>query len=155
MTCSVCGCMWCVGPRQILGVHAFDATRKRMSMVLRGPDGQTTLYIKGADNVYDALACSSFPLLMQTPLWPLLSLPIACPRWDAPRPLSSSSHLSLLVSLSVVGLVAGSMAVIGRAPLAQFPPCRCAVRTCVVDELVAFTCIVVQHPGASAEGHPE
>jgi hypothetical protein len=32
-------------------VHAFDATRKRMSMVVRRPDGQATLLIKGADNV--------------------------------------------------------------------------------------------------------
>ncbi len=36
---------------QVLGIHAFDATRKRMSMVVKGPDGQVTLLIKGADNV--------------------------------------------------------------------------------------------------------
>ncbi len=36
---------------QVLGVHAFDATRKRMSMVVRAPDGQAMLLIKGADNV--------------------------------------------------------------------------------------------------------
>jgi hypothetical protein len=34
------------GVVQVLGIHAFDATRKRMSMVVRCPDGQTLLLIK-------------------------------------------------------------------------------------------------------------
>ena len=36
---------------QLLGIHTFDATRKRMSMVFRTPDGRVLLLIKGADNV--------------------------------------------------------------------------------------------------------
>jgi magnesium-transporting ATPase (P-type) len=35
----------------LLGIHTFDATRKRMSMVFRTPDGRFLLLIKGADNV--------------------------------------------------------------------------------------------------------
>jgi magnesium-transporting ATPase (P-type) len=34
---------------EVHGVHAFTSTRKRMSLVLRAPDGQYWLYAKGAD----------------------------------------------------------------------------------------------------------
>jgi phospholipid-transporting ATPase len=36
---------------QILNVCEFDSTRKRMSTVVRGPDGRIKLYCKGADTV--------------------------------------------------------------------------------------------------------
>ncbi|CAO3642128.1 unnamed protein product [Mucor fragilis] len=36
---------------QILNVCEFNSTRKRMSVVLRGPDGKVKLYCKGADTV--------------------------------------------------------------------------------------------------------
>ncbi|KAI8638204.1 hypothetical protein BD408DRAFT_423376 [Parasitella parasitica] len=36
---------------QILNVCEFNSTRKRMSVVLRGPDGRVKLYCKGADTV--------------------------------------------------------------------------------------------------------
>lgn len=36
---------------QILNVCEFNSTRKRMSVVLRGPDGKIKLYCKGADSV--------------------------------------------------------------------------------------------------------
>ncbi|KAL0084969.1 hypothetical protein J3Q64DRAFT_1809699 [Phycomyces blakesleeanus] len=36
---------------QILNVCEFNSTRKRMSVVLRGPDGKIKLYCKGADTV--------------------------------------------------------------------------------------------------------
>jgi phospholipid-transporting ATPase len=36
---------------QILNVCEFNSTRKRMSTVVRGPDGKIKLYCKGADNV--------------------------------------------------------------------------------------------------------
>ncbi|KAI9251699.1 hypothetical protein EDC94DRAFT_621844 [Helicostylum pulchrum] len=36
---------------QILNVCEFNSTRKRMSIVLRGPDGKIKLYCKGADTV--------------------------------------------------------------------------------------------------------
>jgi phospholipid-transporting ATPase len=36
---------------QILNVCEFNSTRKRMSTVVRGPDGKIKLYCKGADTV--------------------------------------------------------------------------------------------------------
>jgi phospholipid-transporting ATPase len=36
---------------QILNVCEFNSTRKRMSVVIRGPDGKVKLYCKGADTV--------------------------------------------------------------------------------------------------------
>ena len=36
---------------QILNVCEFNSTRKRMSTVVRGPDGRIKLYCKGADTV--------------------------------------------------------------------------------------------------------
>ena len=35
---------------EILAINGFDATRKRMSIVVREPNGQVVLYCKGADN---------------------------------------------------------------------------------------------------------
>jgi phospholipid-transporting ATPase len=44
---------------QILNVCEFNSTRKRMSTVVRGPDGKIKLYCKGADNViFERLAPS-------------------------------------------------------------------------------------------------
>src|SRR5450756_2443123 len=44
---------------QILNVCEFDSTRKRMSTVVRGPDGKIKLYCKGADTViFERLAPS-------------------------------------------------------------------------------------------------
>lgn len=36
---------------QILNVCEFNSTRKRMSTVIRGPDGRIKVYCKGADTV--------------------------------------------------------------------------------------------------------
>jgi phospholipid-transporting ATPase len=36
---------------EILNVCEFNSTRKRMSTVVRGPDGKNKLYCKGADTV--------------------------------------------------------------------------------------------------------
>ena len=36
---------------EILNVCEFNSTRKRMSTVIRGPDGKIKLYCKGADTV--------------------------------------------------------------------------------------------------------
>ncbi len=36
---------------QVLNVCEFNSTRKRMSTVIRGPDGRIKLYCKGADTV--------------------------------------------------------------------------------------------------------
>ena len=36
---------------QILNVCEFNSTRKRMSTIVRGPDGKIKLYCKGADTV--------------------------------------------------------------------------------------------------------
>ena len=36
---------------QILNVCEFNSTRKRMSTVIRGPDGRIKIYCKGADTV--------------------------------------------------------------------------------------------------------
>ena len=36
---------------EILNVCEFNSTRKRMSTVIRGPDGRIKLYCKGADTV--------------------------------------------------------------------------------------------------------
>ncbi|CEJ03973.1 Putative Phospholipid-translocating ATPase [Rhizopus microsporus] len=47
---------------QILNVCEFNSTRKRMSVVLRGPDGKIKLYCKGADTVIlERLAKGSNP----------------------------------------------------------------------------------------------
>ncbi|KAG6541423.1 hypothetical protein Mapa_017201 [Marchantia paleacea] len=35
---------------QILGVHEFDSVRKRMSVIIRMPNGTIKLFVKGADN---------------------------------------------------------------------------------------------------------
>jgi phospholipid-transporting ATPase len=36
---------------QVLNICEFNSTRKRMSTLLRGPDGKIKLYCKGADTV--------------------------------------------------------------------------------------------------------
>jgi phospholipid-transporting ATPase len=36
---------------EILNICEFNSTRKRMSTVVRGPDGKIKLYTKGADTV--------------------------------------------------------------------------------------------------------
>ena len=36
---------------EILNVCEFNSTRKRMSTIIRGPDGRIKLYCKGADTV--------------------------------------------------------------------------------------------------------
>ena len=36
---------------EVLNVLEFTSARRRMSVVVRGPDGQITLFVKGADNV--------------------------------------------------------------------------------------------------------
>jgi len=42
---------------QVLNICEFNSTRKRMSAVVRGPDGRIVLYTKGADSViYERLA---------------------------------------------------------------------------------------------------
>jgi hypothetical protein len=38
-------------PFRIYGVHEFNSTRKRMSVVASGPDGRYLIMVKGADNV--------------------------------------------------------------------------------------------------------
>lgn len=45
---------------QILNILEFNSTRKRMSVVIRTPDGKIKLYCKGADTViYERLAVDS------------------------------------------------------------------------------------------------
>ncbi|KAG1259632.1 hypothetical protein G6F68_007980 [Rhizopus microsporus] len=52
---------------QILNVCEFNSTRKRMSVVLRGPDGKIKLYCKGADTVIlERLAKGSNPFVSAT-----------------------------------------------------------------------------------------
>src|SRR4051794_6026045 len=42
---------------EVLNVCEFNSSRKRMSTVVRGPDGRTKLFTKGADTViYERLA---------------------------------------------------------------------------------------------------
>lgn len=36
---------------QVLNILEFNSTRKRMSSLIRGPDGKIKLYCKGADTV--------------------------------------------------------------------------------------------------------
>ena len=36
---------------QVLNICEFNSTRKRMSAIVRGPDGKIKLYCKGADTV--------------------------------------------------------------------------------------------------------
>lgn len=44
---------------EILNVCEFNSTRKRMSTVVRGPDGKIKLYCKGADTViFERLAAN-------------------------------------------------------------------------------------------------
>jgi len=44
---------------QILNVCEFNSTRKRMSTIVRGPDGKIKLYCKGADtDILERLAPS-------------------------------------------------------------------------------------------------
>ena len=35
----------------MLNINKFNSTRKRMSLVVRTPEGKIMLYVKGADNV--------------------------------------------------------------------------------------------------------
>ncbi|CEP15033.1 hypothetical protein [Parasitella parasitica] len=51
---------------QILNVCEFNSTRKRMSVVLRGPDGRVKLYCKGADTVILERLCNDNPFVEPT-----------------------------------------------------------------------------------------
>lgn len=45
---------------EILNVCEFNSTRKRMSTIVRGPDGRIKIFTKGADTViYERLARTS------------------------------------------------------------------------------------------------
>ncbi|GLE01036.1 hypothetical protein PINS_up009849 [Pythium insidiosum] len=55
-----------VGDYQVLEVLEFNSTRKRMSVITRGPDGQLKLLCKGADTVmYERLRQTNDPNIMQ------------------------------------------------------------------------------------------
>ncbi|KAI8928628.1 hypothetical protein BC831DRAFT_500154 [Entophlyctis helioformis] len=52
---------------EVLQINEFNSTRKRMSALVRSPDGQIKLYIKGADTVIlERLAKSGNPYVDQT-----------------------------------------------------------------------------------------
>ena len=51
---------------EILNVCEFNSTRKRMSTLVRGPDGKIKLYCKGADTVIMALLSDNQPFTEQT-----------------------------------------------------------------------------------------
>lgn len=57
----------------VLGVHEFDSSRKRMSVVVRGPDGGVRLLVKGADSamvpLLGALYTSKGPVHSRRPSW--------------------------------------------------------------------------------------
>ncbi|KAJ0396560.1 hypothetical protein P43SY_009469 [Pythium insidiosum] len=55
-----------VGEYQVLEVLEFNSTRKRMSVITRGPDGQLKLLCKGADTVmYERLRQTNDPHILQ------------------------------------------------------------------------------------------
>ena len=51
---------------EILNVCEFNSTRKRMSTVVRGPDGKIKLYCKGADTVIFERLSQDQPYTEQT-----------------------------------------------------------------------------------------
>lgn len=51
---------------EILNICEFNSTRKRMSAVVRAPDGKIKLYCKGADTVIMSLLTSDQPFTEQT-----------------------------------------------------------------------------------------
>ncbi|CAG8786310.1 6372_t:CDS:10, partial [Gigaspora margarita] len=51
---------------EILSICEFNSTRKRMSTVVRGPDGKITLYCKGADTVILERLSDDNPFVEQT-----------------------------------------------------------------------------------------
>ncbi|CAG8739235.1 14284_t:CDS:2, partial [Racocetra persica] len=51
---------------ELLNICGFNSTRKRMSIVVRGPDGKITLYCKGADTVILELLSDNNPFVEQT-----------------------------------------------------------------------------------------
>ncbi|RLN93359.1 hypothetical protein BBJ28_00018574 [Nothophytophthora sp. Chile5] len=56
-----------VGAYEILEVLEFNSTRKRMSVILKGPAGELKLFCKGADTVmYERLKPTSDPAVTQT-----------------------------------------------------------------------------------------
>jgi hypothetical protein len=75
-------CAWRPGPRldssslpryEVLGVHEFDSTRKRMSVVVRCPDESIRLLVKGADSalvpLLGPLYTSKGPVHSRRPSW--------------------------------------------------------------------------------------
>jgi magnesium-transporting ATPase (P-type) len=57
----------------VLGVHEFDSSRKRMSVVVRCPDGSIRLLVKGADSalvpLLGPLYTSKGPVHSRRPSW--------------------------------------------------------------------------------------
>lgn len=52
---------------EVLQVNDFNSTRKRMSIIVRRPDGRIVLYCKGADNViFERLACDDEEMVRKT-----------------------------------------------------------------------------------------
>jgi phospholipid-transporting ATPase len=52
---------------EVLQINEFNSTRKRMSAIVRSPEGKIKLYIKGADNViFDRLSKTGNPYLEPT-----------------------------------------------------------------------------------------
>ncbi|KAF1772918.1 P-type ATPase, N-terminal [Phytophthora cactorum] len=56
-----------VGSYEVLEVLEFNSTRKRMSVIVKGPKGELTLFCKGADTVmYERLRPTNDPAVKQT-----------------------------------------------------------------------------------------
>ncbi|KAG6963502.1 hypothetical protein JG688_00008114 [Phytophthora aleatoria] len=56
-----------VGSYEVLEVLEFNSTRKRMSVIVKGPKGELTLFCKGADTVmYERLRPTNDPVVKQT-----------------------------------------------------------------------------------------
>ncbi|KAL7689767.1 putative P-type ATPase, HAD-like superfamily [Plasmopara halstedii] len=56
-----------VGQYEVLEVLEFNSTRKRMSVIVKGPSGELTLFCKGADTVmYERLRPTTDPIVNQT-----------------------------------------------------------------------------------------
>lgn len=64
---------------QILNVCEFNSTRKRMSTVIRTPEGKIKLYCKGADNIILERLAKNQPYTEKTLLHLEVSITISLP----------------------------------------------------------------------------
>ncbi|GMF18722.1 unnamed protein product [Phytophthora lilii] len=67
MTCNQPVAEHAVGTYEVLEVLEFNSTRKRMSVIMKGPNGELKLFCKGADTVmYERLRPTNDPAIKQT-----------------------------------------------------------------------------------------